>query len=148
MDSIVLDHCWVCRSKFVGCGGSANREEHHIVPRAAGGSDGPTVSLCDGHHTCLHKIALSIKSKKPYFQLLLGEPDEAKQKILWLATRVFNAFEAVKNDPNKRVVVILTLDRKKQHQLEVLKKVYPSLRSREALINLALDNLYRRHFSD
>lgn len=148
--SIYLPHCWVCSARFTDSRppGPANREEHHIVPRQAGGTDGPTVSLCDGHHACLHKIALRLKSKRPYFDLVTEEPDEAKKKLYWLATVVFNAFEATRDDPNKIVMSMMALDRKQQLMIERLRQVYPKVKSREALINLAIESLYRKHFTD
>jgi hypothetical protein len=150
MDSIYLPHCWVCGVRFTDSRppGPANREEHHIIPRQAGGSDGPTVSLCDGHHTCLHKIALCLKSKRPYFDLVTGESDDSKKKLYWLATTVFNAFEATKNDPNKQVMTLMSLDRRQQIMIDRLRGVYPRLKSREALINLALESLYKKHFTE
>jgi hypothetical protein len=147
-NTITLPHCWVCGSRFtdVNPPGKENREEHHIIPQAAGGTDGPTVSLCDKHHTALHKIAVHLKSGRPYFVFLQGEPQQAQQKIMWLATQAFNAFEATRNDPNKRAMVLMTLDRKQQVMIEKLRKVYPAAKGREALLDLALTSLYNRHF--
>jgi hypothetical protein len=102
--------------------------------------------VCDVHHTKLHKIANRFSSNKPYFDLLIGEPDAAKQKLLWLASRVYMAFEAVKGDPNKKKMVVLTINQKKQAQIDLLKKVYPTAKSREAIYDLALDSLFAKHF--
>lgn len=148
MDSIQLPHCWVCEKRFTDANppGPANKEVHHIIPQQAGGKDGPTVTICDGHHAALHKIALRMKSNKPFFDLLVGNTTEQKQKVLWLASRVHLAFEAVKNDPNKKVVVVMGLNAKQQLMLDRLKKVYPALKSRESLFTLALENLYNKHF--
>jgi hypothetical protein len=148
MDSISLPHCWVCDKRFTDSNppGPENKEVHHIIPRAAGGSDGPTVTICDGHHKALHKIALRLTSGKPYFDLLVGDSPEQKQKVLWLASRVHYAFQAVKGDPNKKVVVVMGLDAKQQLMIDKLKVVYPSLKSREAIFNLALQNLYNKSF--
>jgi hypothetical protein len=144
-----LPACWVCGARFSDANppGPANREEHHIIPRQAGGTDGPQVSLCDVHHTKLHKIANRLSSKKPYFELLFGESDPNKKKLLWLASRVYMAFQAVANDPNKLKMVVLTLDSNKQKMLDQLKHVYPKAKSREAIYDLALQQLYQRHFT-
>jgi hypothetical protein len=149
MESITLPYCWICERRFVDSvpPGPCLREEHHIIPRKAGGTDGPLVSLCDSHHAKLHKIANRLSSKKPYFDLLAGESSEHTKKLLWLATRVFNAFELVKGDPNKTTSVLLTLDRELQSKLDYLKKIYPDLRSREAIVNFAIDTLYNKHCS-
>lgn len=146
---MILDHCWVCGTRFTDANppGPANREDHHIIPRAAGGTDGPQVSLCDPHHTKLHKIAMRMSANKPHFDLLSGEPDSAKHKLIWLASRAHMAFEATKDDPNKKVVVVLALDRKKQQQVEMLKKAYPQARSREAIYDMALQALFNKTFT-
>lgn len=146
--SITLPHCWVCSTRFTDSKppGLEHREEHHIIPRAYGGVDGPTVSLCTKHHTALHKIADALWSNKPYFIWLQDESDQAKQKLMWLATRVYNAKQLMHKDPNKHTIVLLSLDAKQQHMVDQLRKVYPSLRSREALFNAALSALYHKHF--
>ena len=150
MQSIILPHCWVCKARFTTSDppGPANMESHHIIPRQAGGADGPQVTICDVHHTKLHKIALRMSSGKPYFDLLVGDLGEARKKVIWLASRVYMAFEAVKNDPNKKKVAVISLDGRKQEMIERLKKVYPTLKSREAILELALQHLYSKHFTE
>lgn len=149
IQSILLDHCWVCGVRFRDSipVGPAVREDHHIIPRAAGGADGPTVTLCEAHHQTLHKIALRLTSRKPYFDLLANETEEQRKKLYWLATRVHNAFAAVKNDPNKKAIAMVTLDRRQQEMVSMLAKVYPQLRSREDILNFALEALFAKHFS-
>ena len=149
MESIALmPYCWVCEQRFVDSipPGPCLREEHHIIPRKAGGTDGPQVSLCTVHHDKLHKIEKRMSSKKAYFDLLAGEGPEQQKKILWLASRAFNAFQLTKGDPNKQVSVLLTIDRDMQEKFDKLKKVYPQLKSREALVNFAINSLYNKHF--
>lgn len=148
MESIFLPYCWVCKKRFTDSNppGPANKEVHHVIPRQAGGVKGPTVTICETHHGALHKIALRMKSGKPYFDLLVGDSPEEKQTVIWLASRVHMAFEAVKNDPNKKVVVVIGLNAAQQQMIDRLRVVYPSLKSREALFNLALQNLYNKHF--
>lgn len=108
--------------------------------------NGPTVSLCDRHHTALHKIANHLKSGRPYFIYLQGESEVAKQKLMGLAVQAYNAFEVTKKDPNKKVMVLLPLDRSHRHMIDQLRKVYPRLKGREAVLEFALLNLYNRHF--
>jgi|SRR5882672_7343769 len=147
MDSIFLDHCWVCEQRFTSAipPGPETEERHHIIPQQAGGKDGPQVSLCSRHHQKLHNIALRLKSKKPYFDITAGEPPERIKKLLWLATRVHDAFELVRNDPNKMTSVVLSIDREMRGKLDYLKKIYPQLKSREAIVNFAIDALYQKH---
>lgn len=144
-----LPYCWVCGVRFRDSNppGMATRNDHHIVPVAAGGKDGPQVSLCSDHHDILHKIALRLSAKKPYFDLLGDETDEQKKKLYWLATVVHNAFSATKGDPNKKTSVIVELDRKQQNMITQLMGVYPNAKSREAIMALALEALFSKHFS-
>jgi hypothetical protein len=150
MESIYLPHCWVCGIRFTDSRppGPGNKETHHIIPRRAGGTDGPTVDLCDKHHACLHKIALAISSKRPYFDYVTGESDANKKKLYWLASQVYNAFEATKNDPNKSVIAMVEFDKRQQIMIDRLRSVFPQIKSREALINLALEALYKKHFTE
>lgn len=147
--SMFLPHCWVCERRFIDSNppGHVTRNDHHIVPKAAGGVDGPQVSLCSDHHDALHKIALRLAAKKPYFDLVNEETDDQKKKLYWLATVVHNAFAATKNDPNKKVAAIVELDRKQQDMITQLMNVYPQAKSREAILALALEALFSKHFS-
>jgi hypothetical protein len=144
--SIILDHCWVCQAKFLGSGGTEPKEEHHIIPRAYGGSDGPTVSVCDSHHHKLHDIALKLKSNKPFFEALKGESQEAIKKLLYLANAVYNAELATRNDPNKAASAMLLLNARHKSMIDTLKKIYPQAKSREAILLVALETLHAKHF--
>jgi len=152
MNSIRLDHCWICERRFTDASppGPENREEHHIVPRQAGGVNGPTVSLCERHHGILHKIAMTLNSKnpKPYTHLIADLNADQQKKILYLATTAANAFKLTKDDPNKKRVVVLTLNPKLDAMIKALQTCYPQLRSREQILHLALENLYNRHFQN
>jgi hypothetical protein len=149
MQSMFRDNCWVCGVRFTDATppGPANKERHHIIPRAAGGADGPTVDICDKHHTILHKIALRLSSGKPHFDLVTGEDAERRKKLYWLATRVFNAFQATANDPNKQAAVFISVDHKQRAMVAALMKIYPNLKSREDVYSFALETLFARHFS-
>lgn len=145
-DSKKLDHCWVCGAKFVQYGGTAHNEIHHVIPVAYGGIDGPTFDLCDSHHSCLHKMAVAIRARKPYHHLLGTRDPEMVRKLLWLATRVNEAEALVRNDPNKRVDVLVSLDYDTRQMLDQLLKVYPQAKGRAGLLKIAVHALHRRHF--
>lgn len=144
--SMILDHCWVCDAKFAP-NGSAQEEQHHIVPRAYGGSDGPIVSLCNTCHTRLHKAALCIEAHKPVYQLLNGLNQAQIEKLLYLSSCVVNAKLATKHDPNKRSMVVMHFTNKETEQLDALKKALGA-KSRMAVIKAAIFALYTKHFSE
>lgn len=143
--SMILDHCWVCNTKFAPKG-PAHEERHHIVPRAYGGEDGPMVSLCDTCHTRLHKTAVALSSNKPTYLLLQGLNPEAQKRIYYLASCVVNAKAATENDPNKKTMVTLQLSGQETQKLDQLKRAL-NVPSRSAVILAAVESLYKRTFS-
>lgn len=143
----LVDRCWICDNKFTDFGGTDHtlvQEFHHIIPRAYGGLDGPTVSLCSGHHTTLHDIAQKLISGRPYFEFLTKDPLIDK-RLLYLATRVQNAHATFSNDPNKRLVLTASITKAEVAMMEALYPVY-KVRSREALFHHILKEVYERHF--
>lgn len=143
--SAILPHCWVCHVKFVGHGGTEQRHDHHIFPRAYGGVDGPEVSICDGHHSTVHRIAEKMIREKSYHEFLRGEPQVQVQRLLYLATRIHQMYLLTENDPNKATSVSLVLTAKHKKMIDALKPV-TGVRSREAVLLKALELLYSRHF--
>lgn len=144
IQTIDIDHCWCCHADFAPKG-RAQKELHHIIPRAYGGSDGPMVSICDTCHTRVHKIATCLYSKQSYFQFLQGLDQESIKRLLYLSTCVVNAKQATENDPNKKVVVVISLTGQEGEKVDQLKKVL-KLSSREQIIKYALASLYKKHF--
>jgi hypothetical protein len=143
--SIILDYCWACGARFVSEGGTETRHDHHLVPRAYGGADGPTVTLCTKDHTKLHAIAVSMKANKPYFMQLTGETQQTKQRLMYMANVVYNSELATRNDPNKAAQACVTLNQKHKAMIDRLKQATNS-RSREAVLLAALEHLYNRKF--
>ncbi len=146
--TLLKEWCWVCNKRFKTSvpPGPANREDHHIVPRNAGGTDGPQVSLCDHHHTVVHKIASRAKTGKNVFtDLLLGEPPDQEQKLLWLASVIVRAERFAQNDPNKRFHSGVSLGPQELAMIQRLKAVYPGKTQPELLV-LGLYALFRSHF--
>ena len=45
-------------SVCIVCGCKESLHEHHVIPRAYGGTNGPTVILCANHHNLVHTLAL------------------------------------------------------------------------------------------
>ena len=144
--SISLPHCWICSARFIEAGGTEQCHHHHVIPQAFGGTDGPTVSLCDSHHNKLHRIAICLKSEKSYFSVITGEDSAHVQKLLYLANAVHNAELATRNDPNKAASAMVSLDARHKAMIDKLKTINPKLRSREAVLICALESLYARHF--
>lgn len=139
-----LDRCWVCQTPF---NHSVKCEEHHVIPRAYGGIDGPQVSLCDSHHTAAHQIADALWAKKNHFRYLTGDTQK-DVKLLFLASRIYNARLLVHKDPNKRRILVLNPSNAFTLKLDKLKTVYGSRIGRERIIELAVERLYKQHFID
>lgn len=138
----LLEHCWVCKRKF---GPSLARQDHHIIPRAFGGTDGPQVSLCDSHHFALHQIALKLYSQKSFHSFLTPDP-ETNQRLLYLGSVAYNARLATENDPNKRRVEIVSLTGDTFKKLKRLQTLQSTRISRGHLIETAINQMYSRYF--
>lgn len=145
--TLVTDFCWVCNHRFRTSTppGLANREDHHIVPRNAGGSDGPQVSLCDTHHAVVHKIASKAKSKQDFSVFVAGEPEAHRQKLLWLASIIVRAEKTVDEDPNKHFSSPVRLSTQETLMIRRLQGVYPK-KSRSDLLKMGLHVLYKSHY--
>jgi len=99
--------CWCCGMRFVSDAGVhlVNPNEHHVVPRACGGTYGPTVSLASDHHELLHRMADAALARKPWKHLCAALPPESQQRITYLANIVVTATRATGNDSNKRYLL-------------------------------------------
>lgn len=148
VESIDLPHCWVCSERFTDSAppGKAQKEVHHIVPQAYGGRNGPTVTLCSDHHSTLHQMAKALEAGKSVQHFLSDHNQQERQKLYYLAEVVYNAKVMADGDPNKNILVTVSLNGKERKMLEALRKVHPSVRSQQALIKLALARLYAQHF--
>jgi len=126
--SLIFPFCWVCQRRFNNQvpPGPALEERHHLFPQAAGGVDGPVVSLCDSDHTRAHKIAYAMKGNRSFMHLLV------------------KAEALAANDPNKPVKVRLILNRTRQAQMQWLQKRL-NAKSMAAVYDAAFDALYSYH---
>lgn len=140
------DSCWVCGARFKTSTprGNANREDHHICPRNAGGTDGPLVSLCENHHGTLHKIAERLKRKAPFTDLL-EQSSEVNKKLCWLAALVVKSEQAVANDPNKLLRNSIQLNRLETAMMVKLQSIFPN-KGRSDIFRAALFSFYKRYF--
>lgn len=66
--------------KCIICGTIKSIHEHHIVPRAYGGENGPTVNICAIHHNIVHSAAIC--GEKSRRQLISGHAEEQKRRLL------------------------------------------------------------------
>ena len=139
--TLFLDKCWVCGRLFDH---STKEEKHHIVPKAYGGVNGPQVSLCDSHHQALHNIGIRMYAKKPFNDLLTPYKDQ-NQKLIWLGSVACNARIATERDPNKQRVLVLNPSGDTFNKLKKLKPIFHQA-SRERIIEIAVAQLYDRHF--
>lgn len=141
-----LPFCWICVNALSDSGGQPHyvRNEHHIIPQAYGGVDGPTVSLCSSHHDLLHLIALRLISGKGHDDLIEGLSTSENQRIHYLASRIKLASDFSKNDPNKKVIVSFKLSSQINKQLSEIAKFKNS--SKEKIIKALIQESHRHLF--
>lgn len=138
-----LPYCWVCEGKFTDAGGQLKRHEHHVIPRAYGGANGPLCSVCTNHHNLLHEYATySIANNQASMVRLLStiEP-HLHRRLVYLASRIVRAYHLTKDDPNKcgKVTIVLTGE---QARRAVLLKKQHSARSMQALFVKLLEDAW------
>lgn len=139
--------CWVCEKVFPEYGGNDSglvQEFHHIIPRAYGGAEGPTVSLCSGHHTLLHEMAQKMIQGKS-FHALLSRNESVNNRLLYLASRVQLASATMSDDPNKRLTLVASISKEEARKMSDLYSLY-GVKSREALVKKLIAEAYNRHF--
>lgn len=148
-NQLVTDACWVCGERFKTSvpPGRANREDHHIFPRNAGGTDGPLVSLCDSHHGTAHKIASRLHTRSSFQEFLIGEDKPRTSKLLWLAAMIVKAEKSVEGDPNKLLRNGVMLNPIETKMMERLQASFPG-KSRSDLFRAGLSLLYQKKFGN
>ena len=124
-----VDRCWVCDEVFPKYGGSIHgivQEFHHPIPRAAGGADGPTVSLCSGHHAIAHAVASRVLANKPYDDLLSGGnlslSVHLDSGIMRLADLLVRSTQHLSADPNRKVNISFGLSNMDNDRLKSIAK--------------------------
>lgn len=120
----LVDRCWCCEDIFPKYGGGVSRlvqEFHHPVPRAFGGRDGPTVSLCSGHHASVHKVADCLLSVKD-FSLHLDYNPSVSARIVLLAKIAADSERRFRSDPNRRMNVSTSLPSHLNEKLKLAAK--------------------------
>lgn len=144
--------CWIC-------GNIDGLEEHHIVPRAYGGSKGPTVILCGLCHANIDLLS----NKKELF-----EPDVEKEFVVrtisgfcyvwkkpahkntlvaisrayYLASIIRKSRQSHKSSPNRRMTLSQVLDPKTARRFRKLCKTFNL--TQKQMIYFLINQLYER----
>jgi hypothetical protein len=101
------------------CGEEAAINEHHIVPQAKGGTEGPTVELCATCHLRVHSVAKAMVAGKPYREYasnLSSLDANQSERVLGLARII----SLVDNHETSRPVLMVVLD--DSRYMDALKK--------------------------
>ena len=143
---VKTDYCWVCEGLLLDSGGDPSkiRNEHHVVPQAFGGSDGPIVSLDSAHHDLLHLVAVKMLAGNPWEHLVKDMQRTHQERLLYLATRVVVASNFAVNDPNKRTSIVLSVSNSQNLKIKQLASMHGC--SKTDLILRLLNAEYTRRF--
>jgi hypothetical protein len=107
-------NCYICGDKY-------GLHTHHIIPRAYGGTNGPTVTLCGGCHTLIHSIAVH-KNKEERNRMMQGHSERQKIKIIELVDIIRRA--RISSRQFKRPMTLqLILDAETATMLRQLKRM-------------------------
>lgn len=143
----LVEACWVCRRVFPDYGGDDGvlvQEFHHPVPEAYGGTTGPVISICSGHHSATHDLALRLLSNRPYDDLIGHEPAANQQRLLHLANIIKRAKETFDTDPNRRMGFGASLPKILHDQLKLAAR--SRRQSVEGLVESVIVDFLNREF--
>ena len=89
---------------------------HHVIPRAYGGLNGPTVPLCNDHHEAIHHCADLEMSPADYDQLSSRRATfgKGRKQAAKLVAAIIRARDLVEADGDRRIGITFMLPQK-QH---------------------------------
>lgn len=142
-ETLKLDHCWICGNK-------SSLEEHHIIPSAYGGRNGPTITLCAICHSAIHSAA-----QKKGITTNTGSEDlclfcdrwcsaGSTSRIMYLIALIRKSRYITKNDANKTVKVSYTLDAQTARMLRYTAQQLGV--TQQVAIGVAIKSLHDRLF--
>ena len=125
------------------CGvGTASTDEHHIVPQNAGGTDGPTVSLCANCHNAIHVAARRMRSGKSGEEFLAHLDDESRQRAATLVKCIIIAENNRSEDSHRPMLTVVLHDAAYLRALDLLVRDR-GFGSREKAVNGILREIAR-----
>lgn len=144
--SWLADKCWVCEEGISALSTTRKRNDHHVIPEAYGGVDGPQVSLCSAHHSLLHDVATAFIAGKasPALVTLNRLPPLQRLRVLWLASRVYLSHQAISGDQNRRLKVVLHVTALDLERIDQARRRLNQ--SREEFIRNAIKHYVRTQF--
>lgn len=131
------DFCVVCQTTNVPY------EQHHVVPRHLGGTDGPQINICGGCHQLIHNGALALHAGRQIPEL---DPSWSKIKrirYMYLVRVIVNAMIAADGESGKNWKYQTTFSDACHTKLVKLAKLYGS---QDKAILAAIDKLHQAHF--
>jgi len=134
--------CWICGSKD-------SLHQHHIIPSAYGGKNGPLCTLCSTCHGAVHtaakrQSAQTLEEIGGYCTSWLKDIIR-KNRALYLAQLIYKARDVSNGDQNKTVKISVTLTGEKAQKLQLLQQQL-GLTKQQAIVQ-CIDSLYQRLFS-
>lgn len=146
----VLDYCWVCKIKDVPF------DEHHVVPEAYGGEDGPQITLCGSHHTLVHNLGLfQLKQLTSSSEESTIEEADSKalqalnaqgqQRAVYLANVIASAGFAVVSDVNKTIKYAGVFTAEQNRKLNAIKQSL-GVRSKHTAIVMCINRMHKDLF--
>lgn len=114
----VTGGCWIDRTV------DTSLHDHHVIPQAAGGRDGPQVRICSDCHNAIHDAADKGLDVIDYIEL----PDAKKRwttrqavaRAGYLIRTIRTALEVARQSANKTTGVNLKLNGEENARLEYL----------------------------
>lgn len=145
----LLPRCWICESNL-------SLELHHVIMRAHGGDNWPTVNLCADHHSQIHKIAILIEGRintnkdsflSAFTQICSDQnvPKKLLTKIKKLVTILLTAKDLCCDDRNKSIAFSDRFPPDITKKLRSLAVLHNS--SQKTIVRAAIAQMYGKYFT-
>ena len=145
----LANKCFVCQHTGL-------LEQHHVIMRAHGGQNWPTVNLCADCHSFIHLLAQEVESDinhKGYtlndsFCRILAKYDPKKISLTYvkkLITILLAAKSIIQQDLNKTLMFQDRFPADIANKLRCLVALHGG--SQRSIVRIAIDQMYGRYFT-
>ena len=135
MEDSNSEKCYLCPNTFT-------LEEHHEIPQASGGKNGPTHWLCASCHSGIHYLAHQQDPEAMFDNVLCSDVD--RPKALRLVFMIKTAKNMTKDDPNKSAVFMDRFPAVTRKQLKELATLHKA--NQQKIVRHAIALMHNKYF--
>ena len=136
--SHICNHCTACGRST---GPTVSLHNHHVIPRAFGGTDGPQITLCVDHHEFVHDLAKQRKIVSIGSFPNLTESPKCVKILVYLINVIVRSELSTKKDPNRPIRFSCQVPQATMTKLNTIMRVRGIKNHTQFLTNI-IDKMY------